>query len=145
MKIKGKNWIEAKQTEIDGIIFASKSEAARYSDLKILQLAREISDLTCHTEYPLTILGKCIGHYTDDFSYYEKGSEVLQVEDVKGFTTPQARLRMKVFEACYPEHSFWIYKSGRRMKLNERAPRKRKRGAAAGRAAPRSRRVKKGA
>lgn len=130
MKKKSKSWIKAIETTVDNIVFDSKSEAARYSELKILWLAGEITELVCHTKYPLTINGACIGHYSDDFSYYEKGSSVRHVEDVKGFTTPLARLRMKVFEACYPEVGFWIYKSGRRMKLSERAPRKHKRTAA---------------
>jgi dsDNA-binding SOS-regulon protein len=34
-----------KKTEIDGITFASKKEAKRYSELKLLEKAKKIEDL----------------------------------------------------------------------------------------------------
>jgi len=38
---------------IDGVRFASKKEGKRYGELKLLEVAREISDLICHPRWPL--------------------------------------------------------------------------------------------
>ena len=114
----------AKKKIIDGITFDSGREAARYEELKLLQLAGEIRNLKCHTRYPLKIgevpikirSDRCPNGrpvmYTDDFSYEEKvmwypnGEERFMawgevVEDVKGYDAPIARLRRAVWEACY--------------------------------------------
>lgn len=76
------------KVQIDGVDFDSKAEAARYSELLLLLLAGEISDLRCH---PVWVLQPGFqtpnGHkiraitYQADFSYIE--NEQLVVEDVK--------------------------------------------------------------
>ena len=94
-----------KQT-IDGHTFASTAEANRYSQLKLLERAREIKALGVHPQYPLSVNGVLIGKYTADFCYFEGGRQVT--EDVKGLVTAEASLRMRVFMACYPQHELRI-------------------------------------
>jgi hypothetical protein len=71
----------AKPTVHDGIRFASKREASRYLELKLLQQAGRISNLRRQVRYRLVIETT----YVADFVYDEKGEEI--VEDVKGHRT----------------------------------------------------------
>jgi hypothetical protein len=96
----------ARKVELDGHTFASAAEAARYSQLKLLERAREIKALGVHPAYPLSVNGVLIGKYTADFVYYEGGRQI--VEDVKGLVTAESSLRMRVFMACYPTHELRI-------------------------------------
>jgi hypothetical protein len=78
-------------TEVDGHKFDSKIEARRYGELKILQMAKQITDLQVHPRWPLHVIkrdgdAEVIGHYEADFSYRTR-SGFLVVEDVKSDPT----------------------------------------------------------
>lgn len=90
------------KTVIDNVSFASRAEAARYSELKLLLQAREISDLTLQPRFTLQLPftdNQGVKHgaieYVADFSYAEKG--ILTVEDVKGMLTEVYKLKKKLF------------------------------------------------
>ena len=95
------NKFGAKYTQIDGLVFDSKREAARYIDLKLLQQAGKISGLTC--QVPFVLAPGCRLHgdkrsrppirYKADFVYSALPSGVVVVEDVKGMDTPMGRLK----------------------------------------------------
>lgn len=91
----------AQKTTIDGITFDSKAEAARYSQLKLLERAKVIKGLACQPAYRLVVSGHEVCEYRGDFTYYEAGR--LICEDVKGFATPMFRLKRKLFLALYPD------------------------------------------
>lgn len=89
----------SKKIEVDGIIFDSKKEAKRYSELLLLEKAGEISNLQRQVKYVLIpaqyaeVNGKrkCIERectYISDFTYIENGK--LIVEDVKGYRDPSS-------------------------------------------------------
>lgn len=86
-------------TTVDGIRFASKKEAARYGQLKLMEKAGEISELCTQTKYPLTVGGTTVATYIADFTYRKQGSTV--VEDVKGVLTPVYRLKKKLMLAIW--------------------------------------------
>lgn len=100
-------------TVVDGIKFASKREAARYGDLKLLQRAGEIRDLELQPVFPLVIDGRAIKirsdkrpngtrtKYTADFRYVDTRTDRTIVEDVKGIDTQVSRLRRAVVECIY--------------------------------------------
>tara|TARA_R100000781_G_scaffold54064_1_gene35366 strand:+ start:365 stop:676 length:312 start_codon:yes stop_codon:yes gene_type:complete len=88
-----------KKTEVDGIIFDSKAEAKRYTELKLLEKANAISDLRLQPKFDCVINGKKICSYRADFDYYEYDKYVC--EDVKGFKTPVYRLKKKLVEALH--------------------------------------------
>jgi hypothetical protein len=89
-------------TVTDGIRFASKREAARYSELRLLEKAGEIASLELQPVYPLTVNGKHVCKMIADFRYLDGGKHgKLTVEDCKGFKTPVFRLKAKLFEAIY--------------------------------------------
>ena len=99
------NKYNAKRTEVDGIKFASKAEARRYTELKLLEKAGRLTDLKLQPVYQLQCISHKkqlfnVGRYIADFSYTdERGFWV--VEDVKGVLTPMFRWKQKHFEAQY--------------------------------------------
>lgn len=94
-----KNKYSAIKTEVDGIKFDSKAEARRYQNLRLLEKAGEISELSLQPRYDLVVNGKKCGFYKADFKYIENGKEV--VEDVKGITTTVYKLKKKLVKAIY--------------------------------------------
>lgn len=89
-------------TEVDGIRFASKAEAKRYSELKLMERAGEISHLELQPVYPLIVNGVRVGKYIGDFRYRDTKSGRLVHEDRKGVRTPLYRLKKRIVEALYP-------------------------------------------
>lgn len=105
---KKKNKFRAVRTEVNGIMFASKKEAKRYSDLRYLELSGEITRLVTQKRYKLAVNGKEICVYVADFVYEQNGRVV--VEDVKGYKAKAAwdvyRLKRELFKALHPEVEF---------------------------------------
>lgn len=100
---KKQNKYRAVRTLVDGILFASKKEARRYGELKLLAAAGAVRDLRLQPKYPLVVNGVKIGRYTGDFLYLDvaAGREVL--EDVKSpaSRTEAYALRKKLLLALY--------------------------------------------
>lgn len=94
----------AKKTQVDGIMFASKKEAKRYVELSFLQGIGKIKDLTLQPVFIMWVEGVKICKYIPDFEYFEEGIHI--VEDVKGFKTPEYKLKAKLFKALYPKYKF---------------------------------------
>ena len=88
----------AVKTTVNGIKFASKREAKRYGELRLLERACEIKNLALQVRYPLIINGVKICTYIADFTYTENGFEI--VEDSKGFRTATYRFKAKLMKAC---------------------------------------------
>jgi len=95
-----------KKTTVDGIEFASIKEAKRYQELKWLEKAGMITQLTLQETWilipPFEKNGKKYRaiFYQSDFSYTENGKRI--VEDTKGFETAVFKLKKKMFEYEYP-------------------------------------------
>jgi hypothetical protein len=89
----------ATPTEVDGIRFASKGEANRYKDLRLMQDAGAISDLGLQPRFSLVVNGVKVGTYVADFVYREDGQEVY--EDFKGMITPVYRMKKKLVLALF--------------------------------------------
>lgn len=95
------NKYHAKKTEVDGIVFDSRKEAKRYSELKLLERAHIITDLELQKKFVLIpaqkINGKAVERecaYIADFVYKENGKTI--VEDTKGFRTDAYRIKRKL-------------------------------------------------
>ena len=100
-----------KKTTIDNITFDSKKEADRYCVLKLLQKSGKIKDLIVQPRFILQCAftdNTGTKHrpieYRGDFSYKEKGKEV--VEDTKGFKTDMYLLKKKLFLYAYQDLEF---------------------------------------
>jgi hypothetical protein len=90
-----------KKVEIDGQVFDSKKEAARFHELKLMERAGVIKDLETQPVFQIEINGVKVCKYVADFQYLETGK--LVVEDVKSAhtrTLPVYRLKNKLMRAC---------------------------------------------
>lgn len=92
-------------TVVDNIRFASKLEAIRYADLKLLVRCGEIRNLELQPRFDLSVLrlGRfhILGRYVADFRYRKGPTGILVIEDVKGFDVPLQRWKRKHAEAQY--------------------------------------------
>ena len=91
-----------KKTEIDGIVFDSRKEAARWHELRLMERAGMISDLQRQVVFSLIptlkddkgrVLERAV-KYIADFAYIQDG--VAVVEDVKGLRTREYVLKRKM-------------------------------------------------
>lgn len=101
-RYKGNKYKNVK-TEVDGILFDSKKEANRYYELKLLEKAGEISDLSRQVPFiivPKSEYGREL-KYVADFAYKENGEMV--VEDVKSpaSRTPVYMLKKRLIAERY--------------------------------------------
>ena len=83
------NKYQAKKIEVDGIVFDSRKEAKRYSELRLLERGGAIRDLKLQEEFVL--IPKCgrerPAKYHADFSYIDCETGKKVVEDVKSRAT----------------------------------------------------------
>ena len=111
MKYQGK--YHAKKVVVDGIKFDSSAEGMRYRELKYEERKGHIKNLQRQINF--TVMegykngqGEVIRpiKYRADFVYTritDDGEEEYVVEDVKGYKTPEYKLKKKLFEkAFYP-------------------------------------------
>ncbi len=89
-------------TALDGIIFQSKKEAARYGELKLLLRMGLIYDLELQPKFPLVVNGIKVCEYRGDFRYREKDGRTV-IEDVKGVRTAVFSLKAKLFHALHKD------------------------------------------
>lgn len=103
----------ANTTHAYGRLFASKAEAMRYSELYLLEKAGEISELRMQVDFPLkapensglysdavrTEKG-AIMRYRADFVYIDASGKKV-VEDVKGFPTPEFKIKRELMRMFY--------------------------------------------
>lgn len=87
-----------RKTTVEGIAFDSKREAARYSELKMLALAGEITDLELQKRFELVPKqqGERSVVYVADFVYRDARSGALVVEDTKGCRTKEYIIKRKL-------------------------------------------------
>lgn len=89
----------AVRTVVDNITFASKAEAHRYRQLKLLLAGGKITDLEMQKRYKITVNGQLICTYVSDFDYVENGQKVT--EDVKGMRTSVYKIKRKLMMAVH--------------------------------------------
>lgn len=82
----------------DGYMFDSSREHQRYCELRLLERAKEISELMVHPAYQIHINGKSVCIVELDFKYRDKNG-VVHIEDVKGVHTALSNLKRKLVEA----------------------------------------------
>lgn len=92
---------------LDFISWDSAGEQKRYAELRLLEMAGEISDLRtqvrfpleapCATDSPFKEQIALVGHYVADFVYVEAGKTII--EDFKGGITDLASWKLRHMEA----------------------------------------------
>lgn len=109
-----RNKFGAEKTVINGITFASRIEAERYEQLRLLERAGEIDQLILQPEFQILRgwihpeTGEKIKSrfYVGDFQYIDKQAEKIIVEDVKGMETAEFRLKWSLVKSQYPHIEF---------------------------------------
>lgn len=102
----------AKATTVDNIRFASKAEAKRYGELKMLEKAKQITALRLQPRFELFVdnggypdndQGRAIvlGDYVADFAYKLTPASDTIYEDVKGYDVPLQKWKRRHAEAQY--------------------------------------------
>ena len=103
----------AKKTPAFGRLFDSRAEADRYGELYLMERAGEITELRMQVDYPLkapensglysdavrTEKG-AVMRYRADFVYRDKAGKLV-VEDVKGFPTPEFKIKRELMRMFY--------------------------------------------
>ncbi len=89
----------AKRVKIGDLSFASKFEAAVYSELRLRELCGEISGLTCQVNVPLSDAKIVL---RPDFKYFDKKRNQFVYAEVKGFETPEYKLKARLWEFYGP-------------------------------------------
>ena len=103
----------SKKITIDGITFDSKDEAMYYNALKIRKVKEEIKNFELQPKFILIEGFKKDGKtyrpitYTPDFTIYHNDNSIEYV-DVKGMTTQQGELRIKLFNWKYRDKKLSI-------------------------------------
>ena len=98
-----KSWNRTKygnhRTEIDGVAFDSKGEAAHWQVLKLRERAGEISELKRQTPFRLEVNGQLICRMIPDFSYVEGGRLVVADFKSPATMTPEFKIKCKLLKA----------------------------------------------
>lgn len=96
----------AVRTNVSGLSFDSRKEAGRYAELRLLEMAGEISELT--RQVPIELHGRDgplltptgrVKRYVADFRYIENRTGLTIWEDAKGFKTPEYEMKKAVLKA----------------------------------------------
>lgn len=99
----------AKKVVIDGIKFDSQKEGNHYLELKLIEKQGLIKDLRMQVRFELQPSYKKNGktiraiYYVADFTYIDKKTNKMIVEDTKGFRTEVYKLKKKILEYKFPE------------------------------------------
>lgn len=107
MSRRGIKWGIAKPEWVDGIRFASRKEAKRYGELKLLERAQAIVGLEIQPTFSIDVMNPAngevitVGVYRADFRYLDVGANRVVIEDVKGMRTVIYRLKKRLVEALY--------------------------------------------
>lgn len=98
---RNKYGVSAKEDRtLDGIVFASKKEMTRYSELKLMEQAGAIEQLQLQPKWDIVVNGQKICSYVGDFFYVDSDGKAV-VEDTKGMKTPAYRLKKKLMLAVH--------------------------------------------
>jgi hypothetical protein len=107
------NKYHAEPIHVDGVRFASKKEAARFLELKLLQNVGAIDELECQPVFYLHVMEiwrsqvpiriTTIGKFTADFRYRDLQTGEIVVEDTKSEATKTEayRLRKRLAECVH--------------------------------------------
>lgn len=88
---------KAKRTEIDGIKYASKKEAAYAQELRLRQKAGEV--VFYLRQVGMDLPGG-VRHYIDFVVFLSDGT--VEFVEVKGFDAPMGKMKRKMTEELYP-------------------------------------------
>lgn len=100
LKLRG-NKYGSRAWEYGGRTYHSKLEAAHAAKLDLLVKAGEVAGWLPQVSMPIIVNGTKVCDYRVDFIVmYADGHD--EYSECKGYDTPIGKLKMKLFQACYP-------------------------------------------
>ena len=105
--MKGSHKYGAKRTLYNGIWYDSKKEAAQAADLDLRVRAKDIHGYERQVRFNMEVNGKKICAYVADFLVHHHNGE-QEIVEVKGFETPEWKLKKKLIEALYPQYRLTV-------------------------------------
>lgn len=104
------------QMGVDGIHYDSKLEANYGNELFLRKKAGDIIDYEAHVPLELAVNDVVVCTYKVDFVVYHDG--LTEYIEIKGFWTPVAKLKFKLFLALYdkPGNKITVMKQGKQWK-----------------------------
>jgi len=91
------------------VYFQSQIELRVAADLVLLQKAEKISNLSFHPRFQLKVGTRKVATYVADMSYIEDGKWIIvDVKPKGGYKTELAKLKIKLFEACYASKDYKV-------------------------------------
>lgn len=97
---RSQNKYNAQSHIFNGVSYHSKKEAFYAAELEIRKKAGDISDWERQVKISLDVNGYHIANYYVDFRVtYPDG--IIEYVEVKGFETPEWKLKWKLFEAIF--------------------------------------------
>jgi len=106
---KRQNKYSNKSTEYKGERYHSIKEASYAQELDLRVRAGELKEWRRQVPIELRVNDMKICTYTIDFVEVDKNGGEMWTE-IKGFETPEWRLKWKLFEALYPERDKQVIK-----------------------------------
>lgn len=102
-KPKKRNKFGNKPQTVKGVRFASKAEAKRDAELKLLERDGSVRNLQRQPRFPLLVNGVKVCTYVGDWQYQERvpGGWRHVVEDKKGVQTPAFKIKWALARALY--------------------------------------------
>jgi hypothetical protein len=104
-----RNKFNNKRTEYNGNMYDSKREADYAQNLDWRKKAREILKWERQESIQLIVNGVLVTTYRVDF-VVTLANGVKEYHEVKGMITPEAKIKMKLFEALNPAHKLVVVK-----------------------------------
>lgn len=92
-----------------GVVYDSKSEALYAFKLDAMKASGEIKGWSRQVPFPLEVNGKLICKFVVDFVVAEHEWDVIH--EVKGWMTPEFRLKLKLFKALYPDMPYKVVRA----------------------------------
>jgi hypothetical protein len=84
---------------VDGHRFDSKRESEYYGQLKQREKAGEVYEVEMQRPFAIVINGQLVCTYKADFHFWDAVAKRRRVVDVKGFATPEFKLKAKLMKA----------------------------------------------
>ena len=101
-RMRGGNKYLARKAVYKGTLYHSAKEAAQAAELDVKKRAGLIKEWRRQVHYPLKIGAQKVCTIIVDFEEeYPDGTK--RVIEVKGYPTPEWRVKWKMFEALYPQ------------------------------------------
>ncbi len=93
----------------NGVVYDSKAEALHAFKLDSLKLTGDIFDWKRQVRIPLFVKDSKICTFVVDFQvHFADGN--IQFQEIKGWETPEYKLKLKLFKALYPNADYRVVK-----------------------------------